>query len=388
MDRNFLKHVQAQNRENRMHGRFDLQLPAYNEQYSVYSDDDPDLYFDCVFVMTEERLDAHMTFEPFEKQFNCPAGFIELCDKQIREFEVVGEKNEAFFCFRIDEDDPAQLLGILFPGGAAQYDDLITTNRAVARYGIGVTNGKTEVRFCAGDEERFGLLDTIQPLVGNVAPIHDIKGAGLKDDGIEPVDVMHFPIGNMDHCWHGPAQIQLGMDFDRSLLGAEVRPRIQSEAKINRRGIDRVHGALDLIEVERRVGIKLPRSPNEQHGEVLIDAPVPGGVRVGERAAGDCSSESKVIELVCSRPQAILKVTEALREGQLREGEPQQLIPTGQLGGLIVTSILINYTVKIALRKKVDDLAEDIASCIHPASVTRGNWGQNDAFVTRLLTVA
>jgi hypothetical protein len=49
---------------------------------------------------------------------------------------------------------------------------------------------------------------------------------------------------------------------------------------------------------------------------------------------------------------------------------------------------LINYTVKIALRKKVDDLAEDIASCIHPASVTRGNWGQNDAFVTRLLTVA
>ena len=64
----------------------------------VDADGDPDLRFYGALVGTEKRFDAQMLLDPFEKQLDLPATFVELSDDQSGKLKIVGEEAEPLFC--------------------------------------------------------------------------------------------------------------------------------------------------------------------------------------------------------------------------------------------------------------------------------------------------
>ena len=54
-----------------------------------------------------------MLLDPFEKQLDLPATFVELSDDQSGKFKIVGEEAEAFCFYVVVENDVAQILRIV-----------------------------------------------------------------------------------------------------------------------------------------------------------------------------------------------------------------------------------------------------------------------------------
>ena len=374
MNRYLLEYRNAQNGENRVHARFECELLPYNEQKRVYSDGTPDLYIHRVGLPAEECLDAQIHLDPFEEQLDSPAGFVELGNGEGRQSEVVREKAEALAGVGIDVDDPSQLARIRRLGiDSGEADNLIANQAAAFRHRPGVTTVEAEVGFAARYKEGVCLMNACEPLEVEVAAINNIEAPSLEGESIEPVDVMHLSIRDMDECRDWSPQIQLGMHLDRGFGFAETRPREQRQTQLDGGRVDSVDGGVEILDVERLSGIELARPFDEQQGQVPIDAPVPRDVGVGERAACHGTAETEVIELVDFRSQAVFDFAQTLAKGELGEGQCQQMIPAGQPGGFIFAFIARNNASKVAFREKVDDLREYIASCMHGAMLSPQN---------------
>ena len=67
-----------------------------------------------------------MLLYPFEEQFDLPAASIQVRDRQGRQVEVVGQKDEPLVVLRIEVSDTAEFLGIAFVGiVAVERDNLV-----------------------------------------------------------------------------------------------------------------------------------------------------------------------------------------------------------------------------------------------------------------------
>ena len=79
----------------------------------INADGDPDLGFDGVLIGAEKCLDAQVLFDPFEEQLDLPAAFVELCDGQGCNLEIVGEEAKSLVVVFVVEADIAQILWIV-----------------------------------------------------------------------------------------------------------------------------------------------------------------------------------------------------------------------------------------------------------------------------------
>ena len=53
-----------------------------------------------------------MLLDPFEEEFDVPTGFVQLCDGQSREFEIVGQEYEPLVFLCIVKPDASKRFGI------------------------------------------------------------------------------------------------------------------------------------------------------------------------------------------------------------------------------------------------------------------------------------
>ena len=56
------------------------ELFADDGNQDINADGNPDLGLDCVFGVAIETFDVEVLFDPFEEEFDSPAGTIELSD--------------------------------------------------------------------------------------------------------------------------------------------------------------------------------------------------------------------------------------------------------------------------------------------------------------------
>jgi len=56
----------------------------------VHRHRNPDLSFDGILIRAIKRFDSQVLFDPFEKQFDLPARFVQRSDRRDRQVEVVG----------------------------------------------------------------------------------------------------------------------------------------------------------------------------------------------------------------------------------------------------------------------------------------------------------
>ena len=133
-------------------------------------------------------------------------------------------------------------------------------------------------------------------------------------------------------------EIEQRVQLHGSLRRAKRRPGKDRKTKIDRRGVERVDGLVQ-IHAERLVDIQLPSHRNQALRERCIDTPVAHLVRICERAARNPTSYPHVIALVALRPQARLDVAKTLAVGELREGQAEKLLQAREALDLVLAAV-------------------------------------------------
>ena len=111
----------------------------------------PDLRFDGVLAVAQELLDAQVLFDPFEEQFDLPAVLVQGSDRQWRQHEVVGQKDQCLVGYRILVANAPQVLGVMLRGiKPVEQDRLIANNSRGSVCSPGVDAPGIHVVFGAG----------------------------------------------------------------------------------------------------------------------------------------------------------------------------------------------------------------------------------------------
>ncbi len=175
-----------------------------------------------------------MLLYPLEEQFDLPAAAIKLGDGDCRQGKVVGEKDQRLGGLGILEADASQWrFEALVRVEAGENDGLIADQSGAAVDRMRVTPLDLEIRLAAGYEEAAGLVKAIQALEAEKAPIHDVERAGLGQQLIEDVDLMHLAVADVDEGRDVAAQVEQRVQFDRRLGRAKGCPRKHRQAQID-----------------------------------------------------------------------------------------------------------------------------------------------------------
>ena len=113
--------------------------------------------------------------------------------------------------------------------------------------------------------------------------------------------------------------------------------------------------------------------PDQDLGEVGVDAPVAVLVGVGQGGSGDPSPDAHVVQLGANGPQAGLDVAQTFPEGQLREGHAEKLIEAGELLDLVLSPVPANSLPELVHRDMLEQLREDGLAVVHGPSLPDRN---------------
>ena len=210
-------------------------------------------------------------------------------------------------------------------------------------------------------------MKSIQAFEVEKAQIHDVERAGLGQQLIEDVDLVHLAAADVDEGWDVAAQIEQRVQFDRRLGRAKGCPRKHRQAQIDSGRIQRVDRLLQ-IDAEGFVDIQPSCDPDQALGEVGVDAPVANSIGVGERVARYRRANPKVIELGLLRTQARFDVAQTLPISQLCEGHAQKLVQAGEPLDLVLALIPGHAATKRGQRQMLHQLREHQLAMIHRSS--------------------
>ena len=108
------------------------------------------------------------------------------------------------------------------------------------------------------------------------------------------------------------------------------------------------------------------RDPDQNLGEVGIDAPVVRLVGVGQSGARHFAAQAHVIKLAAHGSKARLDIAQTFTVGQLSETHRQQLVPTREASESRVAVIARDALLKFFAGQVLDQLRENGATDIHP----------------------
>ena len=86
------------------------------------------------------------------------------------------------------------------------------------------------------------------------------------------------------------------MHFDGGFVTAEFRPWEQRKAKVDRGGVERVQGLIQ-VHGDRIIPVEGPGDANESLSQIREDTPVMSFVGVGQITASDLPAKTHVVKL-------------------------------------------------------------------------------------------
>ena len=179
-----------------------------------------------------------MLFDPFEKQFDLPARLVQRADRGSRRAKEIGQEYQGLARLGIFEANASQVHRIvLLAVESGQHNSVVADNAfsPIARCGVDAT--KVGVRFGTCDKERASLMEDKEAFEIQIAAIHNVNGRGFGNQQIERVDIVQFPVGNVDKTWNIASHIQQRMHLDRRFGAAKRCPRKQRKTKVYRRRV-------------------------------------------------------------------------------------------------------------------------------------------------------
>ena len=186
-----------------------MQFLFNNGDQYICRDGAPDLRLHGVLAVTQKMFNTQMLLNPFEEQFNLPTTFVQSRNSRCWQRSIVRQEHQSLAGIRIFQPNSAQIFRILFRFiKSVQTDGLIANYSHAFVHWRRINTPEIHITFSASYEKRSDLMQVVEPLKIQVAPIHDIERASFYRQKIEYVHFMHFAIADMDKCWDRAAQIK------------------------------------------------------------------------------------------------------------------------------------------------------------------------------------
>jgi hypothetical protein len=106
---------------------------------------------------------------------------------------------------------------------------------------MGITPLQQNIPLRAHYEESGAEREHVQALEIDVAAIHHVERAGLRNDLVEHSDVGHLAVCNPINIWDVAMEVEQRVQFDGGLVLAKTRPREQRKTEVNGRGVQRIN---------------------------------------------------------------------------------------------------------------------------------------------------
>ena len=369
----FLENGDAQNLENCVEALLQMQPLLDDGHQDVDRDRDPHLGLHGVLGSSEERLDPQVLLDPPEEEFDLPPLLVEQGDALRGKGKIVGQKNQFLLVLDVEESDATEFVGVMLGRvDARQGDGLIGTHLGRLVDGPGVHATIPQVRLGPCDEEGQAKRKGMKPREVEIPSIHHVIRSGFGNEFVEDAHVVPLPVGDFDERGDVPPQIQKGVEFDGGLPLPESRPRKKGKTQVDRRGVEGVHRLLQF-HCKGIVDVQAPGGPDQDLGEVGVDAPVAILVGLGQGGSGDPSPDAHVIQLGANGPQAGLDVAQTLPERQLRKGHAEKLIEAGELLDLVLSPVPADSLSEVVHGDMLEQLREDGFAVVHGPSLPDRN---------------
>lgn len=327
MDRIFRKNIYAYHLQNLTHRLVKTESLIENGNHQVNAHGDPDLGFHGVLREPVEGFDSQVLLDPFEKEFDLPARFVDLRDNHSVDGEVVGDEHQQLFRFCIPKAYTPESVRILSSAlGPVQTNRLIAAQSARLVYRPGFFDVVAHVFLRSCNKENQGCVDTSQPFEIDVSTIHDIECSSLENNPIQSMDVVSLAIGDRDEHRDGALQIDNGVKLDCAFGFPESRPREEAEAQIDGGCVQGIDALVDLFDVGV-ASVQHSRLSDKNLSEFEEDTPVAVFVGVGEIGSSRFPTQPHGVKKSALRTQTRLDISQALPEGELSEGHAKELIP-------------------------------------------------------------
>ena len=366
-----MKYIDAQNLENRVKAFGQLELFFDNGYQYVNTDRNPDLSFDRIDRVAQKTLDAQMTLDPFEKEFDLPTALVKGSDGWGGQGKVVRQKDQRYLLFDVVKSNAPQLFRIILSAvESCQGDRLIASDTTLRIDGMGVEATKLEIAFGSDDEEGHGLLNAKESSKVQVSPVHNIKGSGFEDQFVDPFDFVLIPLGDRDEAWNRTSQIQQSIEFDGGFGRTEMSPRKQCQTQIDSRSIQSIGGGVEF-DSETVLTIQSSGFSNQDLSQFCEQSPISSFAGICQCAARDATSNAQMVKLFGTGTKTGFHVSQALPISQLSESQTDKLIPTGETPNAVIGLIFVDQSPKIPIRQITQNLGKNKTSVIHPRSLSR-----------------
>lgn len=342
---------------------------------AISADSRVDLYSDRSLGVAPECGDPKMLFYPFEEKFHLPSVLVKEYNLFGGQEEIICVKDKTSLQIgdiRYNTSYTGWVIGSVATAGKP--DGIVLENVPILRHVQGVFNDELRLCFLSYDKEGSKFLNFMKPLQIPVSTVENIPCQWFIINDIHCIYIMDRSIGYVYHNRNLCHDIKLGMQFNAGLGASELCPVINTHAKVNRGGIKRVESAADA---------ELPVYPGflSQHyhviGELLEHMPVAICITSGENITVYlllAKAEMKGLLLMCRGD--IREFPETSTSKQLTEHEDKQLSPIRQLPSEssvlnIMFGTMLHDSFEFTLWQKVNNLAENVSSCIHEKSGNR-----------------
>ena len=318
----------------------------------------PDLRLHRILTRAEKLLDAQVLLDPLEEQFDLPPAFVKRCDGERRQRRVVGQKHQRFARLGVFEPNTPQVLWVILTGVKPIQHDALIADHACGPVGPGrVHTAGVHTAFGTRDEEGPGLMHLVKSDKVQITPIHHVERSRLDRQDVQHLDVVHFPVADVDKGRNSPTQVQQGVEFDGGFGRPKWRPIEQAQAQIDSTGVERIDG-VGQIQPQVLAVVQFARPANEQGGDIRPDAPIPQLVRVCQGGTAHAVTQAHGIKFVDIGTKRGLDIAQAFAPGQLREGQHPKLLGTCHPAHPRFARVAIDYAGKTCPRDKVHDLCE------------------------------
>lgn len=123
-----------------------------------------------------------------------------------------------------------------------ELDDLVGLKALRFVHGLGIKATETKIAFGPDHEEGLGLIEMIETIEVQIAPVEKVNGPGLDEEIVEQVDFVDLAMGYEDNRGNAASQVHEGMKFDGSFAFSEMRPGEKRQAEIDGSCIEGING--------------------------------------------------------------------------------------------------------------------------------------------------
>ena len=306
----------------------------------IGADRNPDLRLHRILALAQKRLDSEVLLDPLEEQLHLPSLPIQRRNQFWLQRKIVGQKRHAFALLVLDDDAAQRDRVVLARIKHRKCAHLIADNVGIlAIHRLRIPAREPGIPLGTGDEEGQRLMDREQPPEIQITPVEQVIGARLDHQLVERIDLVRLAVGDVDEGRDTAANIQQRMQLDRGFGLAKRGPGIDRQAQIDGGGVEGVNSGVQ-IEGQWLAGVERAGDANQMLGEVGVDLPRPGRVRLSQRIARDrLRAKAHVVQpgRLCAKID--LDIAQRLARGQLRKSHGEELIQAREGLHLVIASM-------------------------------------------------